>query len=328
MSDNNEFVIDESKIIYNGPMKLAIVPGSFKPPHKGHWEMVMAYINQHNVDKVIILISNISRKANSLRPLTNTNLKHFDKIEQFARDNGILNDKILEIFNLIKKERENITLNFEKLSGENGYLDRLTKESDTINTIDSNFITDFKEKIDNYKKFLEQTIFKSIRKAGTFEITPEISKQIFEIFAKAYGVENKVDIIIPDSPSPISAAYGFFNYNCKNCEVILGTSKKGGDDTRWDENTIKENLKNKTNIVYPLPVDVKTMLSATDLRNNIDNLNKDYFPEKISDDDFEKIKELLKNSENKITSQSISYRKNKFNLLYQSILKSLKKCIF
>ena len=30
-------------------MTLAIVPGSFKPPHKGHWEMVMNYVDK--VDK-------------------------------------------------------------------------------------------------------------------------------------------------------------------------------------------------------------------------------------------------------------------------------------
>lgn len=42
-------------------MTLAIVPGSFKPPHKGHWEMIMNYANK--VDKVIVLISNISTKA-------------------------------------------------------------------------------------------------------------------------------------------------------------------------------------------------------------------------------------------------------------------------
>ena len=54
-------------------MTVAIVPGSFKPPHKGHWEMVMAYVGM--ADKVIVLISNISKAAISSRPLSLTNLK-------------------------------------------------------------------------------------------------------------------------------------------------------------------------------------------------------------------------------------------------------------
>ena len=38
----NEIILEyteESKQFQN--ITLAIVPGSFKPPHKGHWEMIM-----------------------------------------------------------------------------------------------------------------------------------------------------------------------------------------------------------------------------------------------------------------------------------------------
>ena len=42
-------------------MTIVIVPGSFKPPHKGHWDMIMEYAIQ--ADKVLVLISNISEKA-------------------------------------------------------------------------------------------------------------------------------------------------------------------------------------------------------------------------------------------------------------------------
>ena len=57
----NEIILEYSenqKQFHN--ITLAIVPGSFKPPHKGHWEMVMDYANQS--DKVLVLISNISEK--------------------------------------------------------------------------------------------------------------------------------------------------------------------------------------------------------------------------------------------------------------------------
>ena len=64
-------------------MTLAIVPGSFKPPHKGHWEMVMNYVNK--VDKVIVLISNISTRAISSRPLSLSNLRELGKITEYAK---------------------------------------------------------------------------------------------------------------------------------------------------------------------------------------------------------------------------------------------------
>ena len=38
---------------------------------------------------------------------------------------------------------------------------------------------------------------------------------------------------------------------------------------------------------------VETMLSATDLRNNINNLKKEYFPDKLTDNDLNEIKQIL-----------------------------------
>lgn len=280
---NNEYQLNDDEVKYNNET-LAIVPGSFKPPHKGHWEMIMKYVNK--VDKVIIIISNISTKAISNRPLSLTNLKHFGKIKQFAIDNNILNEKIENIFSDVESLGNDI--NFENLKK---ILEKLIISSKEVKDIDIKFVKKFQLMIQTYLNKLNETLFKSIRKAGEIEITPEISKEIFEIFAKAYGVENKVDIIIPDSASPISTTVAFINYYCKNCEILLGVSKKGGDDSRW--NGIEKSIKNETVKVIPSPIDVKTMISATDLRNNIYNLQKDYFPEKISEDDFNKIKKLL-----------------------------------
>ena len=46
---------------YNAPPDLALVPGSFKPPHKGHYEMVKQYAGI--ADDVIVLISAPSAKS-------------------------------------------------------------------------------------------------------------------------------------------------------------------------------------------------------------------------------------------------------------------------
>jgi hypothetical protein len=282
-NDDASFVPNDEDILYKD-QKIAIVPGSFKPPHKGHWEMVMNYVNK--VDKVIVLISNISTKAISERSLSLSNLKQFGKIKQFAIDNNITNEKIEFIFNEVESLTDGI--NFVKLKD---YLENLMMFSKDVNDVDIKYIKKFQLMIQTYLNKLNESLFKSIRKAGTLEITPETSKEIFEIYSKAYDVENKVDIIVPDSASPISATVGFVNYNCKNCEILLGVSTKGGDEARW--NGIEKSIKNETVNVLPSPVNVKTMISATDLRNNINNLKKEYFPDNLSDNDFEQIKQVL-----------------------------------
>ena len=118
-----------------------------------------------------------------------------------------------------------------------------------------------------------------------------MSKEIFEIFAKAYGVQDKVDIRISESASPINATYGLVNNACKNCKILLGVSKKGGDEARW--NDLKQSEENPTNQLISSPVDVQTMLSATQLREGINNLQKDWFPENLSNEDFQEIKNIL-----------------------------------
>ena len=255
-------------------MTLAIVPGSFKPPHKGHWEMVMNYVNQ--VDKVIVLISNISTRAISSRPLSLSNLRELGKITEYAKTKLADNAELLEKLNV---DAEN--LSFDQLSA-------------TLNEILEMKVDDskFNLMITKYLDKLNKGLFGSIRKtANNTEITPEMSKEIFEIFAQAYGVQNKVDIRISESASPIVATYGLVNNACKNCKILLGVSKKGGDESRW--NDLKQSEENPTNELISSPVDVQTMLSATDLRNGINNLQREWFPEKLSNEDFEKIKEML-----------------------------------
>ena len=255
-------------------MTLAIVPGSFKPPHKGHWEMVMNYVDK--VDKVIVLISNISTKAISSRPLSLSNLQRFGKIVDYAKTKLKDNQELQEKLNV---DAENLSF------------DQLSK---TLNSILEMNIEDnkFNSMIQKYLDALNKGLFGSIRKtANNTEITPEMSKEIFEIFAKAYGVQDKVDIRISESASPINATYGLVNNACKNCKILLGVSKKGGDEARW--NDLKQSEENPTNQLISSPVDVQTMLSATQLREGINNLQKDWFPENLSNEDFQEIKNIL-----------------------------------
>jgi hypothetical protein len=68
-------------------------------------------------------------------------------------------------------------------------------------------------------------------------------------------------------------------------------STKGGDEARWQG--LKQSEENKSNEVIPAPVNVHTMLSATELRAGINDLKREWFPEKLSDEDFEEIEQIL-----------------------------------
>ena len=86
LNTSSDYELKDEDVIYRD-ITLAIVPGSFKPPHKGHWEMVMNYIDK--TDKILILISNISTKAISERPLSMANISKLIKIKKFISENNL-----------------------------------------------------------------------------------------------------------------------------------------------------------------------------------------------------------------------------------------------
>lgn len=268
---------DESTIKYID-QTIAIVPGSFKPPHKGHWEMILKYCEI--ADKVIIVISNISyiQKLNS--QLSKTNLKPLAgilaKITDYNKDAEYIKNIIIsDVDQITFTELEDIIIN--KL----------------IPVLTDNKIT---SKLDNYLVSLREKLFSNLRKTSIDTIIePEISQQIFEIYRNVYNLNNKVEIIISNSASPFGTMLYIIENECKDCTIYLGVSEKGEDNTRFDfvQNTIEKNARNLTNEIIPYPVKVQTMLSATDIRNNISNLQKDWFPDKLSESNFEQIKHLL-----------------------------------
>jgi nicotinamide mononucleotide adenylyltransferase len=270
---------------------IALVPGSFKPPHKGHWEMILEYAKL--ADKVFIFISNISRKVNANRTLSKSNLQQLAKIinifetkEQFKVNQKIYN-KIDKIFSKIKTEIDNISWN--KLS------EYLNKINDLIlNTEDiEECYNKLNERLINFGDNLSEKIFKSVRDTETeIDIEPEMAKQIFELFINVYNLQDKVFVIIPDGPSPMTAVIPFVNDKCKDCTIYLGSSKKGEDDTRWDS-FLKSFESNPTNTIIPYPIDVQTMISATDIRNNITRLDKSMFPDNLTLININEIKQIL-----------------------------------
>ena len=254
---------------------LAIVPGSFKPPHKGHWEMIMEYASQS--DKVLVLISNISEEANSNRILSKSSLLPLSKI---LSNYTLENEHAISIVNSIKENADKLTLK----SLEN-YINNL------LQYLDKN--SDMYKELTKYISKLKQSVLKSIRKTATgSEITPEQAKQIFDIFVQAYNMENKIIIEIGEKASPMSSAVPIINDECENCKILLGTSNKGDDGARWPSFMNSFNKENNNEFIEAT-VDVKTDISATYIRNNIQNLQKDWFPDNLTEKDFQKIKMIL-----------------------------------
>lgn len=254
---------------------LAIVPGSFKPPHKGHWDMIMEYAMQS--DKVLVLISNISLESNSQRVLSKSSLSSLSKI---LADYTLENEHAISIVNSIKENADKLTLkSLENYI--NNLLQYLDKDSDM-----------YKE-LTKYISKLKQSVLKSIRKTATgSEITPEQAKQIFDIFVQAYNMQNKVIVEIGEKASPMSSAVPIINDECENCKILLGTSNKGDDGARWPSFMNSFNKENNNEFIEAT-VDVKTNISATYIRNNIQNLQKDWFPDNLTEEDFQKIKMIL-----------------------------------
>ena len=143
---------------------------------------------------------------------------------------------------------------------------------------------------------------KSLRKTklGTI-ITPEMAKKIWEIYLKKYGLSNKVEVVISPSPSPVGAMFDYIDNNIENSNVILGVSKKGDDLSRFKsvEKVYADN--EKVHILDPKEYAVEPFksngkeVSATDIRNNIDNFEKvkELLPDKLSDNDVKNIMKIL-----------------------------------
>ncbi len=150
----------------------------------------MHYVNK--VDKVIILISNISTKASSQRVLSQSNIKdllkfneNFKKWLDTPQGKAFASEKLtINVSNALNDLVSKATAN--ELTFE--YLQNSFKEvfkGGTIRSLEfsKNVYGPFEKCIKN----LEKKLFSSIRKtANGGEITPEMSKEIFDIFAKAY----------------------------------------------------------------------------------------------------------------------------------------------
>lgn len=147
---------------------------------------------------------------------------------------------------------------------------------------------------------------KSIRttKNGTV-ITPKMSKAIWDIYVNRYGLGNKVEVKISSQASPIAAIYDYIDNTLKDCNIILGASKKDNDFKRFakaESYFIKEG-RNDINVLDPETTAVEAYtingkpISASEIRDNIDDpeIIKTMLPKKLNSKDIDSIISILSN---------------------------------
>lgn len=149
---------------------------------------------------------------------------------------------------------------------------------------------------------------KSIRKTSTgIVISPQMSKEILDIYVKRYNFSSKVIVLISNEPSPFVTMLNYINKNLTDVNVIIGVSKKGGDEKllksrfakilkSYDDNEHINLLDPLTTAVDPYLDKNGNPISATDARNSLDNPEKlkSFLPEKLTSDDIQKVFSILK----------------------------------
>lgn len=289
---------------------IVLFPGSFKPPHKGHWQIVLKYLDI--ADEIHIFISATSQKFLSNKSISKSNLSSiFSVFNKFLKKKDKFSESIdiTQIYQIISDITENYqTYSYTQIQNKLKQLITLFSENEQLKQ--------FEQLLSNKLALLKANQFKSIRyTANGKDIDPEIAKSIFEIYINEYNLANKVFVHIAyNSSSPFNESLHFANFQCKNCDIYAGSNTEEESAQRakaWE--TMKKAFEiNPTNRIHLLPTVPRFHgASATQVRNNINNLSKSMFPDNISNEAFEQIKKLL------LESKQI---KSKFNIIYQSIL--------
>lgn len=257
-------------------ISLGIIAGSFKPPCKTDMERILDLSNQ--VDKVIIFLSNISRQKIENRELSLTNVKELGKIIHqinFLSDKTEL-EKIKTELNFLIENEQNLV--FKKIKS-------ILTDILVINS-KNNKIIDLQNNVRNYLKKLEKNLFNSNNLTKSqLEISPETCKKIFEIFINAYNLNSKVEIRISKEKSPFVDQLNLIKH-CKNCSIIISTTNENLKMEQNYENDISISTFNNNRTYHRL------------INLNVNNLKKEWFPEKISNEDFNYIQQLLRKKQN------------------------------
>lgn len=192
-------------------MNITILPGSFKPPHKGHLSLIESIINKNNNSIIYIIISKKSRALNSrFQYYENLPKENIQKamIEYFPKQkNKILN---MSKTNLLKKIRKNIN----------------NKKINVINANQSLKIWNI------YLKFIKKMYIKNNKKKNKF---PQI---IFKISDTNNVIQETTKVMLEalrKKPNKIILLKSSKNKNNKRFDFILKRFSKYIDEVLFPD---------------------------------------------------------------------------------------------
>ena len=88
-------------------MHIGLFPGSFKPPHKGHLQMVKDAIRKDKLDKVVIIISKYPRYLDDKIQIYKKGLQHGEMFNvnynRNPKERKLEGISLVEIMNKIKE---------------------------------------------------------------------------------------------------------------------------------------------------------------------------------------------------------------------------------
>lgn len=155
------------------------------------------------------------------------------------------------------------------------------------------------EMIEAYSKRADKVIVlvsaptkaKRLTSLGT-EVTQEQAVKVLKIYTSKL---KNVEIIASPTPSPVKATYDYVE-TLDDVTVLLGASKKGGDYKRWKSAPAYfEKKQINVNVVEAeeAAVNVKTMISASDIRDDFTAEKVKSSMPKISPKDSDAVLKIL-----------------------------------
>jgi cytidyltransferase-like protein len=233
---------------------ITIIPGSYKPPHKGHLSIIEKLIKKNNNKKIIIIIS---KKPRSL----DENFLYMEKKSKIELQNTLIKYFPLEINKILSLTKKDIIVKINKLIKDN-----LLK---SVNDIKSykiwNIYLKYLNKKYSLKKYIKINFPKIIfRKCENNNIISETNKVILELFRK----------------------------NKKEKNIILMKSVKDANNSRFKlfEERYSKYIKIQ---LFPNIKDIDaTGMRTCILDNNIKKFIK-YLPKDLEEKDINKIWKIL-----------------------------------
>lgn len=150
----------------------------------------------------------------------------------------------------------------------------------------------------------DPTSTKSICKTclGT-TVTPEMSKQIWELYIKRYDLQN-VSVEVSTEPTAIAALFKYVDSNLNDVNVIFGISKNSdaakfkSAEKRYADNEHINLIDPASTAVDPYEA-IGKLVSAADICNSIDDPDaiKTMLPEKLTEADVKAVIDVLSNEE-------------------------------